>query len=199
MAADLATLITRALTRDSEAWGALVDGYGGVVWGTLRKFTTLTEEERRDLFQDVFELLLDRGLGSFRGSSQHEFRWYLKTIALNEAKSLLRKHGRRVETLDPLLSDSGNEEGHSNLGVGVLADASAGPEDAALGQQALREFQLCFQALPLIDQQLFWMRTRGSSYEEIAGDLAVPMGTVASKYHRAKAKLEECLRGAGIL
>jgi DNA-directed RNA polymerase specialized sigma24 family protein len=43
------------------------------------------------------------------------------------------------------------------------------------------------------------MRERGCAYQEITALLDLPQGTVASKYHRAKAKIEECLKKAGIL
>jgi RNA polymerase sigma-70 factor, ECF subfamily len=199
MIADIASLVAGALAREPEAWGTIVDGYGPVVWGTLRKFTSLSEQERRDLFQDVFVVLLDRGLSSFRGSSDHEFRWYLRAIAQNEARSLLRRHGRRFETLDPLLLDVGADERSPDARVWQPVDPSPGPEEVAVESQALRSSQKCFEELSVTDQQLFWMRTRGWSYEDIATCLVVPMGTVASKYHRAKVKLEECLRRAGIV
>ena len=41
------------------------------------------------------------------------------------------------------------------------------------------------------------MRERGLAYKEITETLGLPHGTVASKYHRAKEALAECLKRAG--
>ncbi len=43
------------------------------------------------------------------------------------------------------------------------------------------------------------MRARERPYQEITKVLGLPHGTVASKYDRAKKKIEECLRKAEIL
>ena len=42
------------------------------------------------------------------------------------------------------------------------------------------------------------MRERGLAYKEITETLGLPHGTVASKYHRAKEALADCLEKAGI-
>src|SRR5713226_550042 len=103
-------LIQRAVAGEKQAWDSLIEQYKRLVWGILGKFASLSPSEKEDLFQDVFVVLLDRGLRSFRGSTVHEFRSYLKTITENEAKSCLRRHGRRFEVLDPFLSSEREEE-----------------------------------------------------------------------------------------
>jgi RNA polymerase sigma factor (sigma-70 family) len=133
MAPGIAALLAGALAREPEAWGAVVDGYGPVVWGTLRKFASLSEQERRDLFQDVLVVLLERGLKGFRGTTEHEFRAYLKTITENEAKSLLRRHGRRLEMLDPLLANP--EQGQGRCTTQPRRESEA-PGPAASGHAA---------------------------------------------------------------
>ena len=74
--------------------------YGPLIWRLLQKFRNLEREALDDLFQDVFTVLLKGGLKSFRGSSEHEFRAYLKTISENEARNCLRKHGRKFEVFE---------------------------------------------------------------------------------------------------
>jgi DNA-directed RNA polymerase specialized sigma24 family protein len=56
----------------------------------------------------------------------------------------------------------------------------------------------CIQQILQIDQEIFWMRERGLAYKEITETLRLPQGTVASKYHRAKEALADCLEKAGI-
>jgi RNA polymerase sigma factor (sigma-70 family) len=184
---EIRDLIDGAIAREPMPWGALVERYGPLVWRVLRKFRGLERETQEDLFQDVFAVLLDGGLESFQGSTEHEFRWYLKTITENEAKSCLRKHGRRME--EPFaIGDDGRD----------FADSSPGPEALAGGRETGIKLGACIRQIPLIDQEIFWMRERGLDYKRITQALGLPQGTVASKYHRAKEAIAECLKRSGI-
>ena len=191
-------LIQRALAGESQAWETLVDQYHRLVWGLLLKFDNLNRAEREDFFQDVFVILLDRGLQHFRGSTVPEFRMYLKTILVNEAKGYLLRHGRRFEVSDSFLASEGEEE-ESPSPASFLADPMREPEDLVAGQELLRGLRRCLQDIPALDQEIFWMRERGCSYQEIAKALGLAQGTVVSKYHHAKTKLEERLRRTKIL
>ena len=188
----------RAAAGDKQAWDALVAHYGPLVWRILGKFDNLTRTEKEDLSHDVFVLLLDKGLKSFRGTTVHEFRAYLKMIVMNEAKSYLRRHGRRFEILDPFLIGE-EEEGESPSMGSFLSDPNPGPEEQTARRERLQGVLRCIQELPVIDQEIFWLEARGHSYKEMTEMLDIPQGTVASKYYRAKAKIEECLRKAGLL
>lgn len=197
MEAEIRDLIQRAIGGESQAWETLVDQYRRLVWGLLLKFDNLSRTEREDLIQDVFVILLNRGLQHFHGSTLPEFRSYLKIITVNEAKSYLRRHDRRFEVLDPFLASEGEAETPSP--GSLLADPAPGPEELMANQELLQGLRRCLRDIPALDQEIFWMRERGRSYQEIIKALGLAQGTVASKYHRAKAKLEECLRKAGIL
>jgi RNA polymerase sigma factor (sigma-70 family) len=194
--AEIRDLIQRAAAGESEAWETLVNQYRRFVWSLLHKFDNLSRSEREDLMQDVFVILLNHGLHHFHGSTVHEFRSYLNTITVNEAKSYLRRHGRRFEVLDPFFA--GDEDETPSPGS-LLADPAPGPEEQVARQELLQGFRRCLQDIPALDQEVFWMRERGRSYQEITTALSLAQGTVASKYNRAKKKLEDCLRKAGIL
>ena len=49
-------------------------------------------------------ILINRALEEFRGSTEHEFRAYVKSITENRARRHLRRHSRRFEVLDGRLS-----------------------------------------------------------------------------------------------
>ena len=198
MAVDIRDLVQRAAAGEKQAWDTLVSQLQRVVWGILGKFANLTYAEKEDLFQDVFMILLERGLRHFRGSTEHELRAYVSMITANEAKSYLRKHSRRFEMPDSFLASPEGKEETLTLGM-RSADPSPGPEELVAGQEQLEGLCRCLQELPLIDQQIFWLRERDKPYKEIAELLHLPDGTVASKYDRAKKKIEECLKKAGIL
>jgi len=192
-------LVARAIAREPKAWECLVETYGPLVWRVLRTFRYLEPEMQEDLFQDVFAVLLNGGLENFRGSTEHEFRWYLKTIAQNEAKNCLRRHGRRFEVFDSV--GSPNDQAANAASAAAIfdfADPSPGPEDL-VGQHEIRaELDNCIRQIPRIDQEIFWMREKGLDYKRITQALGLAQGTVASKYHRAKEAIGNCLRKAGI-
>jgi RNA polymerase sigma factor (sigma-70 family) len=193
---DLRELLARASAREAQAWETVVRQYGPLIWRLLQKFRNLEKEALDDLFQDVFTVLLNGGLKSFRGSSEHEFRAYLKTISENEARSCLRKHGRKFEVFEQPM-ESG--EGGDLLGsFESFTDPSPGPEEQAISLEIRRKLSSCIQQILQIDQEIFWMRERGLAYKEITETLGLPHGTVASKYHRAKEALADCLEKAGI-
>lgn len=194
MAAEIRDLLQRAAAGEKSALNALIDLCHPLVWRILKKFSSLSPTEQEDLSQDVFIILLTKGLQSFRGSTDHEFRWYMKTITENETKSYLRKRGRRLEVPDPLFP--GEEEEEAAL---PQADPAPGPEEVVAGQEELGKLRHCLQALSATDQEIFWMRERGYSYQEITGVLGLPLGMAGVKYARAKEKIVECLRKAGVL
>lgn len=193
---ELTELLARASARDAQAWEAVVRQYGPLIWRLLQKFRSLEREALEDLFQDVFTVLLKGGLKSFCGSSEHEFRAYLRTITENEARSCLRKHGRKLEVFD---RPGDQNDGGEFLGLfDTFTDPSPGPEDQAISSEIRTKLGGCIQEIQRIDQEIFWMRERGLAYKQITETLGLPQGTVASKYHRAKQALADCLEKAGL-
>jgi len=198
---ELRELIQRAAAGEKQAWDALVEQYRRLVGGILGKFESLSQEDKEDLSQEVWVSLLKGGLRAFRGptdggSTEHVFRSFLATITKHEAISYLLRHGRPFEVLVPFLWDEGDEEGSLES---RLVDPSLGPEGRAAWKERLERLRLCVQALSLEDQEIFWMEARGWFHKEIMRELGLRSGTVAVKYHRAKKKIKECLKKAGIL
>lgn len=198
MTADLKALLHRAAAADHPALNTLIDLVYPVMRGTLRKFSGLSTAEQEDLSQEVFVILLARGVQSFRGATEHEFRWYVKTITENETKTYLRKRSRRLDVLDPFLSAT--EDGENPAPVAAFAaDPNPGPEERVAGQEIVQALHRCVQELAGADQEIFWMRGRELPYATISKLLKLPIGTVGVKYQRAKAKIVDCLQKAGIL
>lgn len=119
-----------------------------------------------------------------------EVRPWLYAIVRNRARDLMRR--RRVRKHDSLASDDPD-------GVGVvLVDDAPGPDAVA----ARRELQArIWSALGTLDDKhreiLVLREYHDLAYEEIAGVLRVPVGTVMSRLHRARKALRETLGGAG--
>jgi RNA polymerase sigma-70 factor (ECF subfamily) len=181
---EFASIVSRAQAGDERALDSLLKPVPDLLWRILARFRTLSRAEREDLVQDVFVTLLDRGLAGFSGTTEHEWRAYLKRIAVNAAISRLRH-----EQLDPGMQQ-----------WLVRSEDDAGDDDpsgTAERDQALASLANCMQALEALDHQIFWMRMREHSYEEIVAAVGIPQGTVASKFHRAQQKVVDCVRAAG--
>ena len=194
---DVRDLVDRAARGEPKAWDALVDQFGRLVEGIIRKFTNLDDGDRRDVFQDALLGLFQHGLARFRGSTVPEFRAYLAATARNAALSHLRKRKRRPDTSDPIICREDDQDDAGNR-VAERADPSPGPEDLASRQETLERLRSCLGELPSPDHEVVWMRARNFSYDEIGQALKLPLPTAGTKFHRAKEKLRDCLGRYGI-
>jgi RNA polymerase sigma factor (sigma-70 family) len=181
---DFAKLVEDAKAGNDAAMADLLQPVPDLLWRILGKFRTLSRAEREDLAQDALVTLLDRGIDRFAGRTEHEWRAYLKRIAANAAISYLRH--QKLE-LPP-------EGWFVRSQEDVADDDPAGETEQ---NQLLAGIAACIQSLDVLDQQIFWMRMREYSYEEVVAALGIPQGTVASKFHRAQQKVVDCVRAAG--
>lgn len=183
---DVRVLLVRIMAGEKKAWNAFAEEYSPLVYRMLGKFTNLSKDDRHDVHDTVFVILLKRGLRKFRGATVHELRTYLKVITDNAAKDYL--NGR-----NPLADTEAEWDEFEHPSPDPAPDLLAG------GKEAFEQVRLCLKELPVVDQEIFWMLIKGHSYEEISAMLDVPMGTVASKFNRTKAKVKECLTQVKIL
>ncbi len=145
------------------------------LYGTALRLTR-NPQDAEDLLQETL-LRAYRGFASYRPGTN--VRAWLFTILHRVRTDMLRKRGRSPQTTE-LLDDGPavNPEHETRL--------TAGNEDV---QRALGEVPEVFRsALVLRDVEEF-------SYEEIAGILGVPVGTVMSRIHRGRAHLRRLLAG----
>ena len=71
------------------------------------------------------------------------------------------------------------------------------PEQAVLDQLAVEEVLHAIDALPLEFRQVVWLAdVEGFRYREIADILKIPIGTVMSRLHRARRRLQDVLATA---
>lgn len=134
---------------------------------------------------DAEDLVQETYLRAYRAFDRYtpgtNIRAWLSTILHRARTDMLRKRGRSPETVE--LADEGPA-------VPATAEAllASGHEDI---ERALAELPEAFRAAVVLrDVQEF-------SYEEIAGILDVPKGTVMSRIHRGRALLRKALATAG--
>lgn len=193
-AADI-TVVRRAAAGEKVAWDCLVDACSPLMWAMLAKFPQLAPTSRENVYQDVWVKLLNGGLRAFAGTNWYAFLGYVRTIVRNAALDAL-KGERRLWSADP---QEAAEETEVTDRLSRIPDLAPGPEAKAQHSETLVAVHKCLQELPLLEQQIVIMLgARDMTYQEITRILALPLGTVASKYNRAKQKLQTCLEQQGM-
>lgn len=191
-AAILARLRPDGAASDAEresAFAVLMERYRGPVFGAAYRYLG-NAEDAADVTQDVFVSVFRR-IGGFRGEAS--LKTWIFRIAVNTALNALR--GRRRRRADRTESfEAMREEGTADQ---VEARANPGPD--AVDRLAEAELNAALQEklmeLPEGYRMTFILREmRDLSYEEIAEATGVPVGTVRSRLHSARARLRELLR-----
>jgi RNA polymerase sigma-70 factor (ECF subfamily) len=179
-------LIAQCLDGDNAAFGELVRRYQDRLYNTVYRLVD-NAEDAADVVQDAF-LNAYQSLDGFKGDSLF-FTW-LYRIAVNTAISHKRK--QRV-----LLSIDAGRNGVAS--VQPLDESEYSRPGQALEQA--EQGQFVHQALQRLSPEhravLILKDMEGQRYEEMAELLGVPIGTIRSRLHRARAELRELLEGEG--
>jgi RNA polymerase sigma-70 factor (ECF subfamily) len=169
--ADDVDLLRRIAGGDEAAFRALVDRHARYLTGVALALCGNNRDDADDLVQETFAAVLT---SRYRGEAAA--RTWLVNILVRRAAMLRRS--RRREHGAPL--DAPEASG-------------ASPEG---GSDAKLDVARMLERLPPDQRQVIVLRElQGLSYEEMAGVLKVPRGTVESRLHRARAALKELFRG----
>jgi RNA polymerase sigma-70 factor (ECF subfamily) len=177
-------LIHTARRGSLEAFNTLVLRYQDSVY-TLAYRIMGESHSAADVAQDAF-ILAYRRLDSYRGGS---FRAWLLRIATNTAYDELRRRKRRPATAFDDLPGAESDDGPP-----VSAD-TPNPEQVVQQAELQQAIQKCITALSA-DQRLVLVMSdvEGFSYQEIADQLDVQLGTVKSRLSRARTSVRHCLQ-----
>jgi RNA polymerase sigma-70 factor, ECF subfamily len=143
------------------------------------------EEAALDAAQETF-LKAWRALPGFEGGAR--FTTWLTRIAINQCRNELRRRGTlkhgRMRSLDEPGAD----------GAPGLAEQVPSRESAAWtgvqGRELAATFTLVLQGMDATDREVLVLKeVEDLSYETIAELLDLPVGTVRSRLHRARAEL----------
>jgi len=173
-------LISRCQQGDQDALKEIFEQYHKkvyrIAYGVVRQ-----KEDALDIVQEVF-IKLFRSIRDFKGKSK--FYTYLYRMALNTAIDHSRKMGRYpVSSLD-------QEEGFQ---------PSEGPEKRPdrilLNKELERKVNLAMEKLPADQRMALALReVEGLSYQEMAEAMGCSIGTVMSRLHYGRKKLQEMLK-----
>jgi RNA polymerase sigma-70 factor (ECF subfamily) len=137
------------------------------------------QAEVEDVSQETF-IKAYRALPNFRGESA--FYTWLYRIGINTAKNYLVSQGRRAPTSTSF--DAEEAEGFKD--ASQLRDINT-PESLLLSKQIGETVNAAMDALPVELRTAIMLREiEGMSYDEIAGVMDCPIGTVRSRIFRAR-------------
>lgn len=186
-------LVLRAQAGDKKAFELLVVKYHRKIARLLSRMIR-DQAEIEDVAQEAF-IKAYRALPAFRGESA--FYTWLYRIAINTAKNYLSSQGRR-----PMLStEYEDEDGETLDSASQLPDFNT-PETELMNRQVVHTVNEAVDALPEELRTAITLREmEGLSYEDIAGVMNCPIGTVRSRIFRAReaiaAKLRPLIDSAG--
>lgn len=176
-------LIVRAIAGDQNAYAVLVERHSDLVYAIVSRIV-LNEADADDVAQETF-VRAYHALPRFRGDSK--FSSWLYRIAVNRSLTHLKRKKRRAAALDPTTGARAEVEAS-------LAGSREGPEEAVLRDERRAAVRAAVAELPARYRAvvtLFYLEEK--SYKEVAEILGIPMGTLKTHLHRARALLKEAL------
>ena len=179
-------LVRRAQSGEKRAFELLVIKYQRKLARLLGRLVR-DQAEVEDVTQEAF-IKAYRALPSFRGDSA--FYTWLYRIGINTAKNYLVTNGRRPPTSTAFSSE--DAEGFDD--ADQLRDMNT-PENELASKQIAEIVSATMDELPEELRTAITLREiEGLSYEEIAGIMNCPIGTVRSRIFRAREAIAEKLR-----
>ncbi|MDD9799948.1 MAG: RNA polymerase sigma factor RpoE [Gammaproteobacteria bacterium] len=180
-------LVARVQAGDRDAFNLLVARYQWKIGGVIARHV-FDPRDVEDLCQEVF-IRAYRALPGFRGDSL--FYTWLYRIAVNSAKNFLASSGRRMRSASVAVEDA------AQAGAAALRDGAT-PEGNILQRELSQCLQAALRNLPAVFREALLMREMdGLSYDEIAGVMDCPVGTVRSRIFRAREALSAELQARG--
>ncbi|HVN57088.1 MAG TPA: sigma-70 family RNA polymerase sigma factor [Bacteroidales bacterium] len=181
-------LVEQARQGNEKAFASLLNRYRDSIYFMLLKMVN-NGSDAEDLTIEAFGKAF-RNLESY--TPNFAFSTWLFKIATNNCIDFIRK-----KQASPSIVDHAQDEDMDNFTINIQSD-TPDPEEALINQQkinALREIvsQLKPRYRKLIELRYF----REYSYEEISGELDLPIGTVKAQLFRAKTLLYNILNKTG--
>jgi RNA polymerase sigma-70 factor (ECF subfamily) len=178
-------LIQDALKGDQKAFKGLVTRHQGSVYHIVFRIVR-DREIANDLVQETFMKAFS-SLKSYR--SEYRFSTWLYKIAANSSIDHLRKKRIQALSLDNPIK---TEDGEVAIEV---ADYTHHPEEEMVRRERAVSIDEAIVSLPDKYRRVIVARhMEEKSYEEIADELGLPVGTVKARIFRARELLKKKLR-----
>lgn len=180
------TLFGQVQQGDVQAFDAIVDRYKTRLFNCVYRMVH-NNELAEDLVQETF-LRVYRNRTNYQATSN--FSTWIYTIALNLARSELRKRKRRqFFSINTSPLEDSTTEGFD------VPDPKDGPEEDIQNHELGDSIQRAINQLPVKYRTVILLRDiEELSYEQIGEILECPTGTIKSRVNRARLRLQEMLR-----
>ena len=182
-------LVARFKAGDESAFEEMVSRYWDRIYAMVLKLLR-NSQDAEEVTQDAF-IRAHRGLENFRGDSS--FSTWLYQIATNLARNRYwywwrRKRDKSVSFDQPIVAES-----PTTLAEVFPADVES-PEDITVTNEFKERVAAAMELLNDKHREALALRNvRNLSYEEIADELQISIGTVKSRIARAREALREKL------
>lgn len=175
-------LIQECLNGNTEAFGQLVRKYQERIYQSVARLLG-NRTDAADVTQEAFVQAYEK-LATFRGESA--FYSWLFRIAWNNAMTWRRKR-RPANSLESMRESAGVEP--------IDRNPLAAPEHPLEVTERQGMVRLALESLSEEYRAVLVLKEiEGLSYEEIAGIVECPVGTVRSRIHRGREELRQRLR-----
>src|SRR5438876_3582249 len=169
-------VVKACLAGDADAFAGLVERYGGRVYNIALRITS-DGDAAKDCAQEAF-------IRAYRALHQYDpalpFGPWLFRITTNASLNYVQRWHAHQTTVDEL-PDAPEE-------------ADEGPEETAVRHEELAEVVAAMADLPPAYRAALTLRhMQQLSYQEVADTLGIPLGTVKTHLHRARAALRSRL------
>lgn len=187
-----AQFIARLVARDESAFNELVLTYERRVYGLVFRMLG-RRDEAEDLAQEVFVQVF-KAIDQFRGESKLSTWIYRIAVNLckNRTKYLSRRHAGEQDDIDAMAE----RVPLTAARAATVGDVSR-PDELVEGMQLEDIVKRSIQKLePEFREALVLADVEDMPYDEIAQIMGVPVGTVKSRIHRARAQLKSLVEKA---
>lgn len=174
-------LVDMALLGDNIAFEQLFNRYRNSIYQLYSQRMESLSDETNDLLQEVFIKVY---LNLSRYNSSYTFGQWVYTIARNTFIDYTRRHRDELSVNSSIVESV------------VGSDHTPSPEERMIVRQSKHKIEHLMSQMPERYSKLIELRfLEEHSYEEIAIELSLPMGTVKTQIHRARAMLCKMLSG----
>ena len=178
MTQEVITLVEQAKQGSESAFTKLYKLYKSNIWFTIYNIVKNT-----DIADDLTSVVFTKAYQKLDSYVQHiSFEMWLKTIAINTAIDYIRssKNEKQNHYID-------SEDNYIQLDSNDLS-----PEEVIMKQETVEQLKVALHKLRSKYRNILELRYfKGLSYEELATELGVPIGTVKSDLNKAKKRLRE--------
>ena len=178
--------VLRAIDGDQKAYAHLMDRYRNSVFHMMLKMVS-NREDADDLTLEAFGKAFNK-LPSY--APRYAFSTWLFKIAINNCIDHIRKKRLHLLSIDDPIEPNGDHDYSNNLKASTLD-----PEEKFIRAQRVMLMRKVLTKLSLKYRLMIELRFfEELSYDEIAKELDIPLGTVKAQLFRAKEILYNLLQ-----